>query len=163
MFNVRKKLIERAIHHTRRKVVFPDLHSIRSVGYVIQDELVAQEPVWQKAGIDALLTYFLFIDGKRVDDQRTNVIYRSDLNFWKLPPDRLVHDFINTPFDLLINMTGNTNEALTYICAASKANFKVGYTSLGNLFDLVVDLDESHKHRLTDEVIKTLVNLKRKQ
>jgi len=160
MFNVRKKLIERAIHHTRRTVVFPDLKSIRSVGYIFHNELVAQESAWQKAGVDVSITYFLFIDGKRVDDQRTNVIYRSDLNFWKLPPNRLVNPFAETPFDLLINLAGNSNDVLIYVCALSKARFKVSNASLSNLFDLVVDLDETHKHRLADEVIKTLSNLK---
>jgi hypothetical protein len=162
MFNIRKKIIDRAIHHTKRTVVYPDLQTIRSVAYLFHGEPVAQESFWKKAGINVNITYLSFLDGKRIDDSRTSVIYRSDLTIWKLPPDKLVHPFAETPFDLMINMAGTTNEALTYISAASKASFKVSYTSLSNLYDMVVELDEIHKHHLTDEVIKTLVNLKRK-
>lgn len=162
MFNIRKKIIDRAIHHTKRTVVYPELLSIRSVAYLFHGEPVAQEPFWQKAGINVNITYLSFLDGKRIDDSRLHVIYQSDLNFWKLPPERLVHPFTQTPFDLLINTAGTTNEALTYISALSKATFKVSYISLSNLYDLVIGLDETHKYHLTEEVIKTLGNLKRK-
>jgi hypothetical protein len=156
----RKKIIARAIHHTRRKVTYPDLASVKSVGYLFSGERIRQESCWKTAGIPVNISYITFIDGKRGDDSRTDLIYRSDLNLLKFPPDKLIHHFIETPFDLLFDMDDTRNDVLTYICASSKAMFKVGYTFAGSLFDLVIGLDETNKHKLSEEVIKTLRNLK---
>jgi len=156
----RKKIIEREIHRTRRNVAYPDLTAVKSVAYLFSGEIIAQDTYWKKAGIPVDIQYITYIEGKRGDDIRTDVIYRSDLNFLKLPPDKLIHQFINTPFDLLFDMDNLQNDVLTYICASSKAKFKVGYTYLGRLFDLVIGLDETNKYKLSSEVIKTLDSLK---
>lgn len=159
----RKKIIERAIQQTRRNALYPDLSSMRTVGYLFSGEPVDQQSSWIESGIALNFNAFCYLEGKRGNDNRTNVIYRSDLNLLKLPPDKLIRNFIEMPFDILINLAGSVNDVLTYICAISKAHFKVCYTSYENLYDLVIELDENHKQALSGEVIKTLVNLKSKE
>ena len=162
MFNIRKKIIERAINHTKRKVEFPNLKTIQSVGLVLEGELDDQIAVWNVQNSSVYVHQFRYIDQKRGADKQQNVIYRSDLNFWKLPPDKLVRPFIETQFDLLINLAGINNDTVTYICAASKAKFKVCYKPLGKIYDLVIDLAEEKKNELAKEIFNTLTNLKTK-
>jgi hypothetical protein len=158
----RKKIIQRAIHHTRREIVYPNLTSVKSVGYFFSGEHIEQESYWKKAVTPVNIQYLCFLEGKRGTDTRSDVIYQSDLNFLKLPPDKLIRNFTEKQFDILINMAGSGNEALTYIGATSKAKFKVCYVPYDRLYDLVVDLNETNKHTLSAEVIKTLQNLKSK-
>jgi hypothetical protein len=160
MFNIRKKIIERAINHTKRKVVFPAIESIQSVGFILTDEKDERLAVWKFSETPVQVQLLRFIDQKRrKDDSLPNTIYRSDLNFWKLPPDRLIRSFVESPFDLLINLAGINNDSVTYICAASKAKFKVCYKPFGKIFDLVIDLDEENKHVFMKEIFNTLTNL----
>ena len=163
MFNIRRKIIERAINHTKRKVVFPNLETIKSVGFVLADEMDEKLVNWNVLETSARVQMIRYIDQKRGTVNLQNVIYRSDLNFWKLPPNRLVHSFIETPFDLLINLAGINNDTVTYICAASKAKFKVCYKPYGKIYDLVIDLDEKNKSQLVKQLIHTLINLDGKE
>jgi hypothetical protein len=163
MFNIRQKIIERAINHTKRKVVFPNLGTIKSVGFVLADEMEEKLAVWNVQETSANVQMIRYIDQKRSTDNLQNIIYRSDLNLWKLPPDRLVHLFIETPFDLLINLAGINNDTVTYICAASKAKFKVCYKPLSKIYDLVINLDEKNKNELVMKLIHTLINLNSKE
>jgi hypothetical protein len=157
----RKKIIDRAIQHTRRNVVYPDLTSVKSVGFIFFGEPVEQKLYWKKTGIEVDIRFLCFLNGKRGSDTRTDVIYQSDLNYWRLPPDKLIRNFIELPFDILINMAGTLSEAMTYVCATSKAKFKVSYVPFDILYDLVIELDEKDNYLLSEEVIKTLNSLKK--
>jgi hypothetical protein len=143
-------------------VVFPGLESITSVGFVLDGEMDENEANWKVGGVPVHIDFIRYIDKKRGVDSLPNSIYRSDLNFWKLPPDRLVHPFIEKQFDLLVNLAGINNDSVTYICAASKAKFKVCYKPLGKIYDLVVELAEENKSELVNEIFHALTNLKNK-
>ena len=159
MFNIRKNIIERAINHTKRNVVFPDLDTLKSIGFVLDGEMDEKEAVWKFQNAPVSVQFIRYVDQKRGTDTRQNIIYRSDLNFWKLPPTRLVHPFIDNTFDMLINLAGINNDTVTYICAASKANFKVCYKPLGKIYDLVIELEEWKKSELMKETFHALTHL----
>jgi hypothetical protein len=160
MFNIRKKIIERAIYHTKRDVVFPGIETIASVGFVLSGDIDEKQAASKFRG--ATIQSIRYVDQKRGIENLPDTIFRSDLNFWKLPPDRLVHSFIETKFDILINLAGINNDTVTYICAASKAKFKVCYKPLGKVYDMVIDLAEENKNELVPELINALTNLKSK-
>ena len=163
MFNIRKKIIERAINHTKREVVFPNLNTIKSVGFVLDGETDEKVVIWHNEGKLANVGFIKFVNQKRGTDNSQNIIYRSDLNFWKLPPDRLVHPFIETHYDLLINLAGINNDSVTYICAASRAKFKVCYKPLGKIYDMVIELDENNKTELVKQLKRSLIKLNSKE
>jgi hypothetical protein len=159
MRNIRKKIIERAINHTKRNVVFPNIETVNSVGLVLDGVMNEKMANWNFQGESVTVQFIRYIDLKRGNENLPNAIYRSDLNFWKLPPAKLVHSFIETPFDLLINLAGINNDPVNYICAASKAKFKVCYKPLGKIYDMVVELAEENKSELVKEIFKALTNL----
>jgi hypothetical protein len=162
MFNIRKKIIERVINQTKREVVFPNLDTISSVGFVLSGEMDEKQFSSRLMGKVTNIQFIRYIDQKRGNESLQNTIYRSDLNFWKLPPVRIVHSFIDSKFDILINLAGINNDTVTYICAASKAKFKACYRPHGKLYDMVIDLAEENKNELVEEIINVLTNLKTK-
>ena len=49
-------------------------------------------------------------------------------------------DFLNTPFDMLIDFTNNTEVYNNFLVAKSQAKFKVGYANIDErLYDLMID------------------------
>ena len=68
---------------------------------------------------------------------------RKDLNFQMIPSNPIITNFINEPFDILINVATEKCFPLHYITVMSKAKFKVGiYSSSGTKnYDMMVQLD----------------------
>lgn len=53
-------------------------------------------------------------------------LHSKNLNWYGKPAGDKVRDFVQQPFDMLINLDLTGNVSLQYICAASAASFKVG-------------------------------------
>lgn len=160
MFNILKTNISKAVKHNKRKIEYPDLVFISSVGFVTlgePEDILTQCIV---PGANATVRCLSYMDSKRETDTRDEIIYRSDLSFFKLPPKKLTNSFINEPFDILINFAGCKNDVLNYICAQSKAKFKVSAEAFSTVFDLVIDVPVDDKDRLMGELVKTLSKLK---
>lgn len=90
-----------------------------------------------------------------------DVFTNNDLaKFSKVPNSPMVETFISQPFDILINLSIRENhKQLEYICAVSKASFRVGswMDSEHNPYDLCIGADS--KTTLKDwinELMRTL-------
>ncbi len=71
-----------------------------------------------------------------------------------------VFDFLDKPFDMLIDLTNSTEVYNNLLVAKSKAKFKVGFSNTDErLFDLMID-SKSIK-LFVDELIKYLIILKK--
>jgi hypothetical protein len=88
----------------------------------------------------------------------------KDLNFMMIPVNPTVSNFINTKFDILININSQKCVPLSYITAVSKARFKVGvFTEVnGNCFDMMVKLPDEPSVKTTLEEIEYFLRLIRK-
>ncbi len=51
---------------------------------------------------------------------------KSSHNWYGKPTDHIVTNFIDEPFDIMIDINSNNDAVITYIAAMSKAKFKVG-------------------------------------
>lgn len=72
-----------------------------------------------------------FIDRKTIPNYLIptitfDVITLKDLNFFKIPKNNFVNDFINFEYDLLIDLSDDENFVLKYLLALSKSKLKVG-------------------------------------
>lgn len=64
----------------------------------------------------------------------------KDLSFSYIPKSPTVQDFIKEPFDLLISLDLELIKPILYVCAASKAVFKIGPAHADSkFFDLMID------------------------
>ena len=71
----------------------------------------------------------------------TNVITSKDLNWMGLPSTESCESFINTEFDLLLNIALVQTLPLTFITALSRAKFKIGWSPVdNNYFDLNIKI-----------------------
>lgn len=77
----------------------------------------------------------------------------SQLNFSFLPKGEKIKAFIETPFDLLINLDTSVHAPLNYVAAASKAQFKIG-PSKGNAmhYDLMIESREKELGKYIDQI-----------
>lgn len=161
MFKIRDKILSKAINKRWENVYYPDLNAIRTVAYICGEVPSDLERLWQKAGFEVKVTCYSFAEGKRTDDLSWNKLYSSDLNIWKLPKAKLIDQFVGKEFDVLILAEKQpSREALTYVCAVSKATFKVGSQQVGRLFDLVIGQEQPDAGKITSQLIKILSNLK---
>jgi hypothetical protein len=75
-------------------------------------------------------------------EQLLNVITSKDLNWMGFPKHDKFEDFINTEFDLLLNVVINKSRPVSYITALSRAKFKIGCSpDDDNFFDLNIKIN----------------------
>jgi len=68
------------------------------------------------------------------------------VGFALTPSSDVAKQFIEHPFDVLINLDYNCNTTINYIGAASRALFKIGpATGNPDHYDLMIDLGENYK------------------
>ena len=77
---------------------------------------------------------------KQVEEDRFPFFTKKDIDFIGKPKGEKVSQFMSQSFDLLINLSGQTNPPFDYIMALSKASFRVG-PSTDNTYssDLMID------------------------
>ncbi len=80
----------------------------------------------------------------------------KDVNWYGRPKFKDVTNFLDTPFDLLINLAENDAWPIKFSAALSKAKFKVGrLQDNSNIYDFMVDtsnitsMSQFHSHILT--------------
>jgi hypothetical protein len=88
---------------------------------------------------------------------------RKDLNWFGKPGGSKVTDFINTEFDLLINLDLSCAPVFDYIVGVSKARLKCGLykTETAALYDFMIsDLETKNPEKLMIQIIDWLKTLK---
>lgn len=109
-----------------------------------------------------------YVDSKNLID---NYLYRkgfdffskNELNWYNKPVSPLVDQFIQEPFDLLINLSLDDHYPIRYITSLSAARFKTGrYTPDDLCLDLMIDIEKEkqtmqalHKEILNENTLKT--------
>lgn len=103
-----------------------------------------------------------YVDGKSEGIGLSfDVFTQSDLTkFSKVPKSSQVIQFMDTPFDVLINLSIKENyKPIEYICAVSKAAFRIGAWHIPeqNVYDLCIDKEKTPGLRnWINEVMHTL-------
>jgi hypothetical protein len=89
-----------------------------------------------------------YVDSKKLID---NYLYRkgfdffckNDLNWYYKPVSPQTDQFINEPFDILINLSLDYQFPIHYISSASKATFKTGkYSETDTSLDFMIDIEK---------------------
>ena len=91
-----------------------------------------------------------YIDSKKVPDyyllrKGFNFFSRGDLNLFFMPQTNFILDFMEKPFDMLIDLSTDNNFPLHYISSLSKAKFKIGkQQKTRNCFDVMIDTSKQN-------------------
>lgn len=156
-YNLRKNRILKAASQCSRQVVFPTTPSIQRIG-CISDYSIELSLVRNNFSPGVQVNFIEFSAENRAKGNESETIFLSDLNFWGVPPGRLIQKFTAIPFDILINFASEQQEVVHYICASSVAKFKVSKQSSSTIYDLVINsktMDDAHYLK---EIIRTLNN-----
>lgn len=91
-----------------------------------------------------------FVDSKKVPDyyllrKGFNFFSRGELSFFFVPKSQFIIDFIDKPFDILIDLSIDSNFPLYYISNLSKAKFKIGkQKKQQDQFDVMIDITKNN-------------------
>lgn len=151
-----KKEIRKNLKNLDRKLEFQSVELAKSIGvvYVVEDEAdYIRVDNWIKK---------LFAMGKEIRvigyHHSDNVPHycipklkheyysKKDVNWYGKPIRPSVNDFINEPFDLLIDLTMVDNYTIKHVVSSSIASMKIGKKTIGYevLYDLMITLNETH-------------------
>lgn len=155
---LRKRAMKDAIKNNRRRVLFPRLENIHSIGVICDEGYKLNSDDFKQFNENAKIVYLKFKDEKRNEEQSRDIIFKSDLDFRGLPKKEVIQDFVNRKFDILINYANEENDVLMYVYALSEAGLKVSYKSNRNVSDLIIDIQEDKRYLLIKELIRTLKN-----
>ena len=110
-----------------------------------------------------------FIDSKSEKETLTTIahsgfIHKNEVSFWGKVNSAEALQFIDQPFDILIDLTIKKVFALQYVLVHSAAKFKVGWKAYGpNFYDLDVDVTSKPECRyLLEQIIHYLDTFKEK-
>ncbi len=106
-----------------------------------------------------------YVDTKKVPDyyllrKGFNFFSRNDLSFFFLPKSQVILDFIDKPFDMLIDLSTDNNFPLHFISNLSKSKFKIGRLNNNNdnlCFDVMIDTSKGNSVESLIEHIKYYV------
>jgi len=153
------KILNRKIRGKTRNVRVCNINDAKKVGivynadYVISYELIKNltKNLSDKGiKVDALG----YVQSKKLIDHYLfrkgfDFFTKSQLNWYNKPIDRSVTDFIEKPFDILINLNLEKSYPIDYIVAMSNATFKVGRLFKGvNYIDLMIDIEKEKETML---------------
>ena len=172
--NIRLKIglstLTKKMRKISRKVFYSDFSQIKNSGIVwdasnTSDFLILSrfhQKMNEKNIEVKVLGYF---SGLELPDQYTAIRYltclrRQELNFFYIPESTEANSFINTRFDILIDLNFNKIFTLNYITYLSVASFKVGlYESerINPPFELMMDIKSPvNTDKYLDQVIHYL-------
>jgi hypothetical protein len=138
---------------TDRKVNLCTLAEAKNIGIIynateyISFEII-RDLVKQLSSKSISISALGYVDSKKLID---SYLYRkgfdfyckNDLNWYYKPVSTQTEQFINEPFDILINLSLDYQFPIYYISSASKAAFKTGRFSLtDNSLDFMIDIEK---------------------
>ena len=150
------KIIERKLRDRLRTISVCNINDAKKIGiifnatHLISFEIIrnfVKELSQKKISVNALG----YVNSKKLIDHYLyrkgfNFFSRSNLNWFDKPVTDTVEEFINIPFDILINLCLEEYYPIQYVVALSVSTFKVGkYFDEPNYLDLMIDIEKEKK------------------
>jgi hypothetical protein len=130
-----------------RRVKLPHPESIRKVAVLWQPEQKEAYRFLRDHFSHALVIFrnICVYSHNPAVEAGNNTITPKDTNWLGFPKKGFAEDFLNTEFDLLLNIALEQNLLLDYLTALSRARFKVGWSpNEHNFYDLNINIKGKH-------------------
>jgi hypothetical protein len=143
-------ILEKRVAQLNRKVVIPSISERSKVGVLwLPEEKEAFSYLhnhFTKA--HAIFRNLCVYNKKLPTPPNSSSITKNELNWLGIPSSPAVDEFVQTEFDLLLNIAMEQNFVMDYFTALSRAKFKIGWSPKEkNYFDLNINI-ESNKDAL---------------
>ncbi len=137
---IRKRVIKREAAQQTRVKKYTSLKNAKRVGFIInvcdlsiaeavtflRKELSNCGITYKSIGVD--LSKETKKDPAILSDPFLVMIYQNNVNWYGIPENRLIDDFVDEEFDIVIDLSCNSNLfTIDYIMTKSKAKLKVGF------------------------------------
>jgi hypothetical protein len=148
-----RRMLEGKALSADRKINLCTLSEAKKIGIIydateyISFEIV-RDLVKQLSNNSITISVLGYVDSKKLID---HYLYRkgfdffckNDLNWYYKPVATQTEQFINEPFDILINLSLDYQFPIHYITSASRASFKTGrYSATDASLDLMIDIEK---------------------
>jgi len=149
-----RSVLKKRLKKTRRNKKFNNLRNSHKIGIVWDGSNTSdfdgitefyQEMLKKNIQVDIICYY----PEKVLPDKYTAIRYltcvkRSDLNYFYIPQSYDINEFINTPYEILIDINPNNYFPVEYISVLSRAEFKVGcnMSSYCDKMDMTIKISE---------------------
>jgi hypothetical protein len=166
--NIGFSFMRRKLKHRKRVKSMYSFESSKVIGVVFKTDTQSDFELVKRFlhflnEQDNKVVALCFIDNKKVPDyyllrKGFNFFSREDLNFFFMPKTSFILDFMEKPFDMLIDLSIDNNFPLHYISSLSQAKFKIGKQQTGrNCFDVMIDTSKQNSVESLIEQIKHYV------
>jgi hypothetical protein len=170
--SIRRKIgnsiLQKRLRNRRREKSISNFETSKLIGVVFKTDSQSDFEIVKRflhflSELDNKVVALCFIDSNKVPDyyllrKGYNFFSKRDLNLFFLPKTYFILDFIEKPFDILINLCTDNSFPLTYITGLSKAKLKIGkFWEDQNLFDVMIDIKKDNSVNYLIEHIKHYV------
>ncbi len=166
--NIGNSLLRRKLRNQRRKKFISNFENSQLIGVVFKTDNQSDFEIVKKflhflTEQNNKIVAMCYVDVKKVPDyyllrKGFNFFSRNDLNFFFLPKSNSILDFIEKPFDMLIDLSTDNNFPLHFISNLSKAKFKIGkFNANSSCFDVMIDISKDNSVQSLIEHIKHYV------
>lgn len=147
-----KREISKAIKANKRTARFPKYSDVKSVMLLFRSDVEEKnariKEYAKKIEADGKKVYMWGIIDKKEAEATQRAEYRlfgdSELNEFDLPCNKLVEEFRNNSYDMMIALYCNEELALDYLLSHGRADFKVSaYKEEGAVSDLMIAIQDS--------------------
>jgi hypothetical protein len=146
-------ILSNKVARTKREVRYSDFKAVRSIGVVWDASRLSEFPILNRfhqrmSDLKIDLKVFGFFPGKNLPDQYTAIRFltcmrNDEINSFYHPHSTEARTFINTRYDILIDINTDKLVPLRYITSLSRASLKVGLLdneSSAAPFDLMMEI-----------------------
>jgi hypothetical protein len=159
--------IDRELKHNKRVKKHVDFKEVRTLGvlFLLENELKFNQIeglVKKLAGQGKAVRLIGLFEKKMLPNffipkLKIDILTKKDIGFFGFPKGEIVNDFIEKPFDLLLDFTESESLAMDYILGLSRAGFKAGRyrDDMVKVLDLMIKKPEKMG---LDEFINTMID-----
>lgn len=160
----------RKVVHPHNGVYIP-LDSARRIGFLANAENTGSAQAvrtvmleMHKRKIDFRGIYFDFRKNPETEEfpdriPSLSILHRDSVNWYGLPYENAVSEFLISPFDILIDLTqGKRIFAADYLLAKADASFRVGISACPeNIYDMTVSSPDGQQSGSPDQLAKSII------
>ncbi len=167
-----KKQIKKVLAFQNRNTYYPDFKSVKCILILFKSEEDEKNPFIRKVISD------LKNGGKKVcvwgllekDEPKTPLLPdfrlfgKSELGFARIPNKELTDEFMNSEYDMVIQLYNKENYALDYLLAQARSQFKVSaYKPYKGIADLMIGIDpEAEVEFLYEQIMHYITSIQAK-
>jgi hypothetical protein len=161
-------ILRRKLRNRKRKKGIFNFETSKNIGVVFKTDTQSDFELVKRflqflSDQDNKVVALCYVDSKKVPDyyllrKGFNFFSRAELSYFFLPKNQVILDFVEKPFDILIDLSTDCNFPLYFISNLSIAKFKIGKQKKDqDQFDVMIDTTKNNTVEALIEQIKHYV------